>query len=64
VVLIALLALVRKFIVIGATKIEPVTLIGMATAVLALGAVYWLMLDQDRRDAAEEGASGAGGEAP
>lgn len=64
VVLIALLALVRKFIIIDATKIEPVTLIGMAAAVLALGAVYWLMRDQDRRDAVEEGASGAGGETP
>ncbi len=64
VVLIALLALVRKFIIIDATKVEPVTLIGLAAAVLALGGVYWLMRDQDRRDAAEEGASGVGGEAP
>ena len=64
VVLIALLALVRKFIIIDATKIEPVTLIGMAAAVLALGDVYWLMRDQDRRDAVEEGASGAGGKTP
>jgi uncharacterized membrane protein (DUF373 family) len=64
VVLIALLALVRKFIIIDATKVEPVTLIGLAAAVLALGGVYWLMRDQDRRDAAQEGASGVGGEAP
>jgi hypothetical protein len=33
------------------------TLIGLAAAVLALGAIYWLMRDQDRRDAAEEGSS-------
>jgi uncharacterized membrane protein (DUF373 family) len=64
VVLIALLALVRKFIVIDAAHIEPVTLIGMAAAVLALGAVYWMMRDQDRRDAAEEGTSTRGSEVP
>ena len=56
VVLIALLALVRKFIIIDATHVEPVTLLGLAAAVLALGAVYWLMRDQDRRDAAEQGS--------
>lgn len=56
VVLIALLALVRKFIILDATKIHPVTLIGMAAAVLALGGVYWLMRDQDRRDA-EDGTA-------
>jgi uncharacterized membrane protein (DUF373 family) len=56
VMLIALLALVRKFIIIDATHVEPVTLLGLAAAVLALGAVYWLMRDQDRRDAAEQGS--------
>jgi len=39
-------------------------LIGMAAAVLALGAVYWMMRDQDRRDAAEEGTSTRSSEAP
>jgi uncharacterized membrane protein (DUF373 family) len=28
------------------------TIIGLAFAVLALGAVYWLVRDQDRREAA------------
>ena len=51
VVLIALLALVRKFIILDATHVEPVTLLGLAASVLALGAVYWLGRDQDRRDA-------------
>lgn len=64
VVLIALLALVRKFIIIDATHVEPVTLIGMAAAVLALGAVYWMTRDQDRRDAAEEGVSDARADRP
>jgi uncharacterized membrane protein (DUF373 family) len=53
VVLIALLALVRKFIVLDAAHVEPVTLVGLAAAVLALGAVHWLVRDQDRRDLTE-----------
>ena len=54
VVLIALLALVRKFIILDATKVEALTLLGLAAAVLALGSVYWLVRDQDRRDASED----------
>jgi|SRR4051812_17579897 uncharacterized membrane protein (DUF373 family) len=57
VVLIALLALVRKFIIIDVANAEPILLIGLATSALALGSVYWMMRDQDRRDAAEDGAS-------
>ena len=57
VVLIALLALVRKFIIIDATKTEPMTLIGLAFAVLALGGVYWLVREQDHREAAHEEAA-------
>jgi uncharacterized membrane protein (DUF373 family) len=53
VVLIALLALARKFIILDATKTEPLTIIGLAAAVLALGAVYWLVRDQDLRATAE-----------
>jgi uncharacterized membrane protein (DUF373 family) len=54
VVLIALLALVRKFIILDVSKTEPLTIIGLAAAVLALGSVYWLVRDQDRKDASEE----------
>ena len=50
VVLIALLALARKFIILDASKTEPMTIIGLATAVIALGAVHWLVRDQDRKD--------------
>ena len=60
VVLIALLALARKFIILDASKTEPLTIIGLAAAVLALGAVHWLVRDQDRKDsqcAAEDAAS-------
>jgi uncharacterized membrane protein (DUF373 family) len=56
VVLIALLALVRKFIILDAAHAEPLTVAGLAAAVLALGAVYWLVHDQDRRDAAAGGS--------
>jgi uncharacterized membrane protein (DUF373 family) len=56
VVLIALLALGRKFIILDAAKTEPMTIIGLAAAVLALGAVYWFVRDQDRKDAAEQAA--------
>jgi uncharacterized membrane protein (DUF373 family) len=50
VILIALLALARKFIILDATKVEPLTIVGLAAAVLALGAVHWLVRDQDRKD--------------
>ncbi|GLS61363.1 hypothetical protein GCM10007887_40710 [Methylobacterium haplocladii] len=50
VILIALLALARKFIILDATKVEPLTIIGLAAAILALGAVHWLVRDQDRKD--------------
>jgi uncharacterized membrane protein (DUF373 family) len=54
VALIALLALVRKFIILDVSKIEPLTIIGLAAAILALGAVYWVVRDQDRKDAAPQ----------
>ena len=54
VVLIALLALVRKFIVIDVAQESPLTMLGLATSVLALGAVYWLVREQDQREAKQE----------
>jgi uncharacterized membrane protein (DUF373 family) len=59
VVLIALLALVRKFIILDATKTEPLTIIGLAAAILALGSVHWLVRDQVRKDADKEHGSAA-----
>lgn len=47
VILIALLALVRKFIVLDATKVDPMTIIGLAVAAVALGGVYWLVREQE-----------------
>jgi uncharacterized membrane protein (DUF373 family) len=49
VVLVALLALVRKFIIIDASHVEALTLVGLALATLALGCVYWLIREQERR---------------
>ena len=43
VVLIAILGLARKFIIMDATKTEPMTIVGLATAILALGAIYWVV---------------------
>jgi len=54
VVLIALLALVRKFIILDVSKTDPLTILGLAAAILALGSVHWLVRDQDRKDAAEQ----------
>jgi uncharacterized membrane protein (DUF373 family) len=48
VLLIALLAVVRKFIVLEVQDVQPLTLIGLALTTLALGGVYWLVRDQDR----------------
>ena len=55
VVLIALLALARKFIILDATNTDPMTILGLAAAVLALGAGYWLVRDQDRKEAHSQG---------
>lgn len=49
VVLIALLAIVRKLIILDLKETEALQLIALAAAILALGAVYWLVRDQDRR---------------
>src|SRR4051794_26041025 len=52
VLLIALLAVVRKFIVLEVQDVPPLTLIGLALTTLALGGVYRLVRDHDRRTAA------------
>lgn len=50
VILIAMLAIVRKLIILDLAHTEPMQLFALAAAVLALGAVYWLVREQDRRD--------------
>jgi uncharacterized membrane protein (DUF373 family) len=52
VVLIALLAIVRKLMIIDPSAIDAQQVFALAAAILALGSVYWLVRDQDRREEA------------
>jgi uncharacterized membrane protein (DUF373 family) len=56
VILIALLALIRKFIVLDVAHVDPLTMLGLAGTVVSLGVVYWLVRDQDRREPADDDA--------
>ena len=48
VILIALLAIIRKLIILDLASTDAMHLFALAAAILALGAVYWLVRDQDR----------------
>jgi uncharacterized membrane protein (DUF373 family) len=50
VVLIALLAIVRKLIILDISPGDAPQLLALAVATLSLGGVYWLVRDQDRRE--------------
>jgi uncharacterized membrane protein (DUF373 family) len=50
VILIALLAIVRKLIILDISPGDAPQLLALAVATLSLGAVYWLVRDQDRRE--------------
>ncbi len=50
VLLIALLALARKFIILDAKEMEASKMAALALCVVALGAVYWLIRDRDERE--------------
>jgi uncharacterized membrane protein (DUF373 family) len=52
VILIALLAIVRKLMIIDLSATDAAEVFALAAAILALGAVYWLVRDQDRREPA------------
>jgi uncharacterized membrane protein (DUF373 family) len=54
VVLIAMLAMVRKFIILDLSEADPLQLFALAAAILALGVVYWMVREQDRRVLAAE----------
>lgn len=64
VILIALLAMARKFIIIDATSVAPLAVIGLAFAVLALGSVYWLVREQDHRETKDDGHDATSSKAP
>ena len=52
VILLALLAIVLKLIILDLATTEALQLFALASAILALGVVYWLIRDQDRRERA------------
>jgi uncharacterized membrane protein (DUF373 family) len=49
IILIAMLAMVRKFIVLDLGPAADGQLFGLSAAILSLGVVYWLVRDQDQR---------------
>ena len=49
VILIALLAIVRKLIILDISPGDAPQLLALAVATLSLGGVYWLVRDQERR---------------
>ena len=53
VVLIALLAVVRKLIIVDLSNTDASKLLALAATILALGGVYWLVRHQDRQDRRE-----------
>jgi uncharacterized membrane protein (DUF373 family) len=57
VVLIALLAVLRKFIIIELTETDALMLLTLAAATLALGGVYWALRQQDRATTVDDKAS-------
>ena len=48
-ILIALLAIARKFIVLDLGAVDAAQLLGLAAITLALGIAYWLMRKRDDR---------------
>ncbi len=54
VVLIALIALSRKFVILDSSDTAASTIAALAGAALVLGVVYWLMRERDDRLAREE----------
>jgi len=49
VMLVALLALSRKFIILDVAATEPATIAALSGATLALGIVYWMLRERDDR---------------
>lgn len=60
VLLVALLALARKFLILEVAETSAATIAALAAATLVLGIVYWLLRDRDER----AGAPGAGESEP
>lgn len=58
VVLIGILVVVRKFVLIDLESTASTMLLALGAAILALGIVYWLVVDIDRRRAASTNEGG------
>jgi len=54
IVLIAMLAMVRKFIILDLGAAGTAELFALSAGILSLGIVYWLVRDQDQRIAASQ----------
>ena len=61
VLLIALLAMARKFIILDLADVSASQLLGLATVTLVLGIVYWLLRERDDRTASHAGRTPAAG---
>jgi len=61
VVLIALLAIVRKLLILDLSVTNAQQLFALAAAILALGCVYWMVRDQDGRERARRMLEKQGG---
>src|SRR3979411_689882 len=49
VLLIALLAVARKFVILDLHEVGPAEMLGLAAVALALGVTYWLIRDRDEQ---------------
>jgi uncharacterized membrane protein (DUF373 family) len=59
ILLIAMLSMVRKFIILDIAETAAAELFALSAAILALGIVYWLVRDQERRMATENATASA-----
>jgi uncharacterized membrane protein (DUF373 family) len=50
VILLAMLAIVRKLIILDLAHTDAAQLFALAAAILSLGIVYWLVREQDKRE--------------
>ncbi len=62
VLLIAILAISRKFIILDAKEYSAASIAALAGSLLALGVVYWMVRHSDREDEARERAREGTGE--
>lgn len=62
IMLIALLAVARKFIILDLHEVAPLELLALAASALAMGGIYWLIREQDARLAIHKAQTAAQGQ--